>query len=394
MRALRIIALLVACAGVAGSAAAAGGASKEPIIIGLAIDQTGFGATYDNPGAAGVEMVVADTNRRGGLLGRPLRTVYSDAKSTVDGSAVAGQAVVGKGADFVISTCDYDFGGPAARVANAKKIVAFSMCAADPKFGVQGIGRYAFTPSWGTPTEAAAMAEFAYEKGFRKPFLLIDTLVNYSKTLCGYFEERWTQLAGKGAIAGKDTFSNMDASIQSQVTRVRSTSSADSVILCSFNPGGAAATKQLRGGGVDLPIVAGDGMDGDFWQKAIPNLKDFWLVTGASIFGDDPRPAINRFVQRYKKKVGKAPPTAFSVMGYSIAQAIVRAVQRAKTTGGPAVVKQLERFRGEPLLQGPTTFTPTYHFNYGATMTVLEVRGARPHFVKLLKPKKVPKPRF
>src|SRR5262249_49632713 len=162
--------------------------------------------------------------------------------------------------------------------------------------GPQGIGPYAFTPNWGTPTEGAVMAELAYKKGLRHPFLLIDTLVNYSKKLCSYFEDRWNQLAGKGSIAGKDTFSNMDPSIHTQVTRIRSTSKADSVILCSFNPGGASATKQIRNGGINLPIVAGDGMDGNFWEKAIPNLKDFWYVTGASIFGDDPRPAINQFV--------------------------------------------------------------------------------------------------
>src|SRR5215210_816888 len=177
---MRRVVLLLCLAGCAAAlVSAASGASKEPIVIGLAIDQTGFGATYDNPGAAGVEMVVADVNKKGGLLGRPLKTIYSDAKSTIEGSAVAGQEVVAKGAHFVISTCDYDYGGPAARVANAKKIVAFSMCAADPKFGVQGIGPYAFTPSWGTPTEAAAMAEFAYAQGYRKPYLLTDTLVNY-----------------------------------------------------------------------------------------------------------------------------------------------------------------------------------------------------------------------
>ena len=128
---------------------------KDPIIIGAAIALSGIAAPFDGDPSRAAEIAVSEINAAGGVLGRPLKIIYADTKSDFAHGAVAGEEVLDKGADVVIVTGDFDFGGGAARAANARKVIAISPFAADPKFGVRGIGPYAFTFSTASITSGA-----------------------------------------------------------------------------------------------------------------------------------------------------------------------------------------------------------------------------------------------
>ena len=56
------------------------------------------------------EIAIEEINAKGGLLGRKLVTAYCDTKSDREEGARCGQEMVEKGADFIVVTCDYDFG--------------------------------------------------------------------------------------------------------------------------------------------------------------------------------------------------------------------------------------------------------------------------------------------
>ena len=57
---------------------------------------------------------------------------------------------------------------------------------------------------------------------------------------------------GDGAgIVGSDTFKNDDASIASQITRIKALpKEPDAIMLCSYAPGGASAVRQIRAAGI------------------------------------------------------------------------------------------------------------------------------------------------
>jgi branched-chain amino acid transport system substrate-binding protein len=62
---------------------------------------------------------------------------------------------------------------------------------------------------------------------------------------------------GGGKIVDRDTFKNSDASLASQVTRLRTAMAAgkvDAIVFCSYLPGGSSAIRQIRAAGIDLPI--------------------------------------------------------------------------------------------------------------------------------------------
>jgi branched-chain amino acid transport system substrate-binding protein len=394
MRAARIVAAIAAVAAASlaiGNAAGSTGshkAAKKPIVIGFAIGETGFIQPFDVPGYHSWQLVINAQNKKGGLLGRKITTTLADTKSDINQGTIAGQQVLAKGASFMVVTCDYNYGGAAARVANAHKVIVFSICAGDPHFGRQGIGPYAFTDNYATPIEGSAVAEFAYSRGWRHAYQLIDTSVDYDKSLCGYMEQRW-KMYGL-SLAGKDTFTNSDTSIATQVSRLKATPGVDFVMLCSYPPGGATAVKQLRNSGVKLPIVSGNAFDGTFWLAGIPSLNDFYAPVAASIHLDDPRRAVNNYVKAYKKLTGTTPVNAFAVWAYEGAQVLMYAVKKAKSFNSDKIVKVLETSKNIPTIAGPFTFTHRNHFNTTGTVTFIRYVNGKPHFVKLVKPKRVP----
>ena len=346
------------------------------------------------PGYNSWRLVINAQNKKGGLLGRKITTTIADTKSDINQGTVAGQQVLSKGANIMVVTCDYNYGGAAARVANARHIIAMSICAGDPHFGRQGIGKYAFTDNYATPTEGAAVAEFAYSKGWRNAYMLLDTSVDYNKSLCGYFEDRWKMYGGKVKIAGKDTFQQTDTSVATQVSRLKATSNVDFVFVCSYPPGGATAVKQLRDSGVKLPLIGGDAFDGTFWLKGIKNLNDFYSPVAASIHLDDPRPAVNQYVRDYKKLTGTTPVNAFAVWAYEGAQVMMYAVTKAGTLNSDKLVTVLEAAKNIPTIAGPFTFTHNNHFNNTGTVTILKYTNGNAHFLRLLKPKRLPKVKY
>ncbi len=158
---------LLLAGSVSAPAVQASAQDAKPIVLGAAIAQTGFIAAMTPIPPKPAEMAIKEINDAGGVLGRPLKMIYADTKSDIPQGAVAAMEVLDQGADAVIVTGDFDFGGTAARTANAQGKLAISPFAADPKFGIEGIGPYAFTFSTASDTVGTVLAESQLQRGGR-----------------------------------------------------------------------------------------------------------------------------------------------------------------------------------------------------------------------------------
>ena len=387
-------ALALAAGGLALSAIPVAAQGKKPIVVGAAIAQSGFIAPYDVSPAGAAEIAIAEINAKGGVLGRPFKIVYRDTKSDVARGAISAMEVMDEGAKAVIVTGDFDFGGAAARAANGRKTIAIAPFAADPRFGVKGIGPYAFTFATASTTVGVVLAEFAHSKGWKSAYMLVQTDIRYDQTVAAGFRQRFEALNGKASVLGRDVFNMKDTNIAAQITRIKALKKKPDVIMLStFTPAGPSALRQIRAAGLDMPVVSGEDMDGDYWLKAVPNLSNFYYAAMGSIFGDDPRPDVNAFIAKFKKKFGKRPSTAHTLTGYDTIYALARAMTRAKSTEPAAIKAEFEKFKDEPFLVGPTTFTPTLHINFARPMVVMQVQKGKHSFVTMHTPKAVPGPK-
>lgn len=142
-----------------------------------------------------------------------------------------------------------------------------------------------------------------------------------------------------------------------------------------------------------MPVLSGKDMDGDYWIASVPNLSNFYFATMGSIFGDDPDEQVRGFIERFKAKHGNHPATAHTLTGYAWVQGITKAMERAKSVEPAAVKTELEKFKDEPTLAGPTTFTPTIHINFNRPLAIVGVDNGKHKFIERRPPQKPPAPR-
>jgi branched-chain amino acid transport system substrate-binding protein len=369
-----------------GSAKTNKGLAGKPIVIAMPLALTGVISFYDQPNLAGAQIAVAQINKKGGVLKRPLKIISADTKSDLGLIAGVANSLLDKGADLMIPTLDYDFGGPSARAANARKIPAISE-AGDSRFGLQGIGKYLFN-QFPSGSEAAIGATWAWSKGWRHPYVLGDPSISYSKTFTDNFKYSWGKL---GQIAGEDTFMNSDQSIAAQITKLKTLVDAnkvDFIFMGSYAPGGASATKQIRAAGINLPIIGGAGFDGTFWLGAVPNLTNFYVIAGGVTTGGDPNKLRAAVYAAYKARFKKDAPLGEQTLnGYSAVYAFARAIERAGSTNGAKVVAQLEKFKNEPLPIGNITWTSKCHISKLRALPIVTFVGTKEKFVAEMAPK-------
>jgi branched-chain amino acid transport system substrate-binding protein len=367
---------------------AASEAGDGPIVIGTANSLTGPLAPFELAINGGMDVAAEEINAAGGIDGRKLEIIHVDAKSDLNLSATATLEAIEKGADIVVPICDADLGGPGARAANDKGVLAIT-CAGAPGIGRQAIGPLTFNTYAGAPTEGAVSAEYMYEtRGWRKAYFLCDQSVEYTKVLCKALETRWKELGGE--IVGMDTFLQADTSIAAQATRLQNAPEPDVVLLGSY-PAGSPALKELRAV-YDGPIMLAAAFAGTFWLAATPRLSNVWVPALGSSYGDDPRAEMNEFFRRFERKTGKAALVdSYPILGYSLIQTLAKGIERAGTTDGAELAAALDAFEDEPLLAGDTTYSEDCHMPVGRSMLIIEYRNGKPSSTgTFVEPEQVP----
>jgi len=371
------------------SSAASSAAAKDPIIIGAALGLSGGFATYDGEPLNAAKLYIDKVNASGGIDGRQVEVVTADTKSVATNGPTAVKEVIDQGASIVLVSCDFDMGSPAAAAANAAGVVSFSVCAGSNLFGPTGIGDLAYTIGTPAAVEGASAAQFAWDKGWKTAYTLIDNSTQFQKEYADSFVKAYTDLGGQ--IVGSDTFLGTDTTISTQIAKLKSTSPApDALLLAAALPVGATAVQELRSSGVKTPIIAPIGMDGTSWLAQVPGLKDFYYTSYASQRGDDTDPAVNEITTAYTNAYGAAPTTAFAYMGWALMQVLQEGITKAGTTDGKALADSLNQLSKFPTVVGPTTFTPETHISYVRSFNMNEDANGKSTVVAKVTPSSVP----
>jgi branched-chain amino acid transport system substrate-binding protein len=374
---------LVGCGGGSATTTPTSGLPKE-IVIGAAIAKTGVFAPYDASIAA-IEQLVEQTNASGGIDGHRLRVVQADTHSEPQQAVVAAQKVIEEGADVVLSTCEALTADAEATVAEEHGELNFTLCENAPGFGPPTTGRLAFSANPSLLSEASAGASFLHRKGVKHPFLFRDTSIIYGKADCSAFQQSWEHLGG--TIAGTTDFENEDESVATQINELRD-SHADAVVMCSYPPGGAAAIKQIRAAGIDVPILGPSSFDGTFWLKGIPDTNDIYATSNGSIY-DPPSPATARLLESFKRAGIETDISTNLLASYAAGQLIFDAIEETGSVDGDKLADALEA-KPHKTIVGTVTYTPDDHYPT-RTWPIYGFAGAKEKLVTEVKPRFIPK---
>ena len=388
------IAAAVAALAAIGSAVAAtsahgGAAAPKPIVIGWAHDSTGQMAPFDGPALAAAQLRIAQLNARKGARKIVLRTCDTQGNKPDVAKACAIQLLDG-GAQIMMTTCDVEYAAPVVQEAINRGVLAVAPCIGTDQMGPKRFGtkgRLAFSFGNVAQDEGSAMAQYAWRKGWRTAALATDTELIYFRNVVQAFAARWRQLGGK--IVAQETYQSISGhgNVQNVVSRLSSVK-AGVIVTATAGAFGALSTlvSGLRSLGNKTPILNSWAGDGTYWLPKDPKVTNYWFVTFASSFGDDPSKAVNSLA----KKVHAA--TGGFITGPSAIDGILAAVKRAHgSTRGITLAKIMEKFRNVPTISGKVSFSKNLHTVFGRRYRVIRIQNNVPKLVGTVVAKKVPK---
>ena len=398
-RAGKAVLALVVTTLVAAAAVAGGGAAPQQartVTIGYAYDSIGAMAPFDGPALATARDRIAQVNRGPGVNLRLLTCNTQGNKPAVAKSCAA--RLLGRGADIIMTTCDVDLAAPVVQESiNAGKLTVAPCIGTDqmgPKrFGAKG--RLAYSYGNVAQDEGSAMAEFAWRRGWRSASLATDTVIVYFRNVVQAFEARWRQLGGR--VVTKETYQSAGAnpaSWQNLVTRLNARD-ADVIVTATAAAFGAQVPilNGLRTLGNNTPMLNSWAGDGNYWYGgASPPVRNYYYVTFASAFGDDPSKAVNALAKRNQAAIGKAGNTGGFVTGPAAIDGIVTALNRTGgSTNGARLAAAMEKFKNVNTLSGKVSFSRQLHTVFGRTYRVIRVENNRPRVLTTVKAKVIPK---
>jgi len=232
------------------------------------------------------------------------------------------------------------------------------------------------------------MAQYAYNRGWRKAALATDAVIVYFKNIVQAFKARWQQLGGK--IVAQETYHDPTFGgndVQNTISRLNSVK-ADVIVTSTAGAYGALSTlvTGLRSARNHTPIINSWAGDGAYWLPKKPKVTDYYFVTYASVFGDDPNPGVNRLAKQVKAATGGF------ITGPAAIDGIVAAIKKANgATKGSVLAGIMEHFHNLPTLSGDVSFSANLHSVFGRRYRVIKIQNNVPKLVGTIVAKVVPK---
>jgi len=374
-----------------GSSGHAATSAKKPIVIGWAFDRAGNMAPFDDPALAAAKIRIAQINKKGGVNQRKLVIKTCDTQNNNATTAKACAVnLLGQGANIIFTTCDVDFATPVVQAAINKGVLAIAPCIGTDQMGPKRFGskgKLAFSFGNVAQDEGSAMAEYARSRGWKSASLATNNLLVYFKNVVQAFDKRFRQLGGK--IVTRESYQTGANNVQTAVTRLNQ-HKADVIVTSTSFGELPALVSGLRSLGNKTPIINSWAGDGTYWVTKNPKVTNYYCVTYASVFGDDPSKDVRSMIAALKK-TGSPPGTGGFLGGADAIDGVVTAIKRAHgSTKGSALAAQIVKFKNLPVLGGKISFSAKLHTVFGRQYRVIKIQDNKAKRVGLVRAKVVP----
>ena len=385
---------LVAAAGVVALTALAATAAARThasgsITIGWAFDSKGAMAPFDGPALAAAQIRVAQINAKGGVNGKKLVIKTCDTQGNKPAIAKAcALKLIGGGAQVIFTTCDVDLAAPVVQEAINRGLLTIAPCIGTDQMGPKRFGakgKLAFSFGNVAQDEGSAMAQYAWGKGWKTAALATDGVIVYFKNVVQAFKVRFQQLGGK--VVDQETYHSLGGNdVNNVVSRINNVK-ADVVVTSTAGAFGALSTliSGMRSAGNDTPVLNSWAGDGNYWLPKSPPVTNYWFVTFASVFGDDPNPAVNALAKKIHAGTGGF------ITGPAAIDGVVTAIRRAHgSTNGATLAGIMQKFHHVPTLSGNVSFSAKLHTVFGRQYRVIRIQDNKPKLVGTIVAKVVP----
>jgi len=299
-------------------------------------------------------------------------------------------SLLGGGADVIFTTCDVDYATPVVQEALNRGKLAIAPCIGTDQMGPKRFGKQgarAFSFGNVAQDEGSAMAEFAWEKGWRSAALATNTALVYFQNVVQAFDARFAELGGE--IVARETYATGSDNVDAAVSRLNA-AKADVIVTSTAFGELPALVSGVRALGNDTPILNSWAGDGTYWATDNPKVTNYFAVTYASVFGDDPSDDVRALIDDLTA-AGSQPGTGGFLAGAGAIDGVVEAIRRANgSTDGATLADELEQFENVETVSGNVNFSPELHSVFGREYRVIEIEKNKGEYVGPITAKEVP----
>ncbi len=312
-------------------------AEKPPLVIGVAGAHSGDLAPYGIPTREALEMLAAELNGRGGLIGRPVKLLVLDDQCKPEIAANVATAMVAQGAQAVIGHICSGATKAALGIYREAGIIVISPSATNPPLTRSGDYPNFYRTIAPDDKQGQLAAGFVTERLGARQVAILHDKGDYGKGFAD-FARAALEAAKSARVVLFEGITPGAMDYSAVIQKVRH-AGADVVIYGGYHPEASKLVAQLKKKRIDIPFIGPDGVMG----------KGFLAIAGANAEGvyatgpvDVSRHPLHQQVRTaYLKKYGREPGTFFD-QGVAAWQALVAAIQKAGGTDYAALEKALK----------------------------------------------------
>jgi len=355
-----------------------GGGGAE-ILVGEYGSLTGTTATFGISTDNGIKLAFDEINAAGGVLGKPLKVLVEDDRSQPEEATTAVTKLINQSKVVaVLGEVSSSRSLAAAPICQANKVPMVSPSSTNPR--VTQVGDNIFRVCFIDPFQAPVMAKFAANTlKIKRVAILTDVRNDYSIGLQTFFRQNFRSLGGE--IVAEQSYSEGDSDFRAQLTQIKA-ADPQAIYVPGYYTEVATIARQARELGITVPLMGGDGWDSPkLFEIGGEALDGCYLSNHYSV--DDPSPAIQKFVQDYKKKYNQVPD-ALAALGYDAAKILADAIKRAGSTDGEKVRDALKGVKDFVGVTGKITINADR--NAVKPAVVLKIEKGKFHYVETVNP--------
>lgn len=312
-----------------------GGSSDKTVTLGVIAPLTGDLSALGKGIQHSAELAVKQANDSGELGDWKIKVEALDDEAKTDpGRAAASKLASNDKVIGVVGPLNSSVGQVVAPVLNDAKITVVSPANTNPAL-TRGAD-YATAPKRAYETyfrtcttddvQGPFAADYLYNTAGVKKVATIHDKKAYGQGLVEAFAKAYKELGGE--IVAEETINADDSNFSAVVSTVKA-KSPDVVYYGGEYPQAGPLSKQMKAGGLNVPLMGGDGIySSKFIELASASSdKDLSTSVGAPV---EDLPSAKKFVEDYKAAGFADPYEAYGAYSYDAAQAIIKAFKAAK----------------------------------------------------------------
>ncbi len=381
MKYVRPLWILVILSIVALVACQPGGGGGGPLKIAILAPLSGDVATFGESTRDGALLAIEEWNAKGGVLGRQIETVVEDSQCSAEPAVSAANKVINQDqVKFIIGEVCSSASIPVSEVVMAKgDVLQISPTSTNPQVTVDENGNVksmVFRACFIDPFQGTVAAKFALEElGAQTAAVFLDQGNDYVRGLAEFFRDAFE--AGGGQVVVWETYTGEDQDFSAILTKVKD-ANPDILYLPDYYSTVNVIASQAREMGITAVMMGGDGWDSSDLDR---EATDGGYYTN-HYSGDDPRPVVQDWVQKYVAKYG-SEPDALATLAYDAANILLQAIEKAGTDDARVVAQTMAGMEFD-VVSGHISFDE--HHNPVKSAVILQVKDGQIIYISTVSP--------